>query len=328
MKLTKDFSFKGSAPAVADGIPAALAAANPLGPLQLLGGDWKGRGFNQIWRPTNGPGSPPQDRFLQLNLTQETLQFEEIPGDIPNRGLFTQKDIDLHGLTYLQQIEDVNVKGPSGKPAGIHIEPGIWIFIPATTAPNNVATVARLATIPHGTSILAQGSARTIAGPPVFKKADITPFTFQVPPSTLPPPPGTLVAFPESNLATPTPFRSKPAEIVGITQTMVNNPNSLLAAGIAGKTIIETTKLETSTILRVPPVPKSGGGSANISFLQGTGGNPNAVAAQVDATFWIETIRNADGTKSLQLQYSQRVLLNFAGLSWPHISVATLKKQP
>jgi hypothetical protein len=326
MKLTKNFSFKGSSSSADLEAPQALAAVNPLGPLQLLGGIWKGRGFNQIWRPTNGAGSPPQDRFLQLNLTNEVLTFEEIPGDIPNRGLFTQKDIDLHGLTYLQQVEDRNVKGPNGKPAGIHIEPGIWIFIPATTEPNNVATVARLGTIPHGTSILAQGSAKTTAGPPVFKKADITPFKIQIPPSTLPPPPASLIPFPESNLAVPTPFRSPPAEIVGITQAMVNNPNSLLAAGILGKNIIETTTLEISTILRVPPVPKSGGGSANISFLQGTANKPNAVAAQVDATFWIETIKHLNGTKSFQLQYTQRVLLNFANLSWPHISVATLTR--
>jgi hypothetical protein len=28
----------------------------------------------------------------------------------------------------------------------------------------------------------------------------------------------------------------------------------------------------------------------------------------------------------LQLQYTQTVLLNFLGLSWPHVSVATLLK--
>jgi hypothetical protein len=32
-------------------------------------------------------GPADQDRFLELNLTQETLRFEEIPGAIPNRGL-------------------------------------------------------------------------------------------------------------------------------------------------------------------------------------------------------------------------------------------------
>jgi hypothetical protein len=49
------------------------------------------------------------------------------------------------------------------------------------------------------------------------------------------------------------------------------------------------------------------------------------VAASVDAIFWIETVQGDGGAPdSLQLQYSQRVLLNFNGLSWPHITVATL----
>ena len=59
------------------------------------------------------------------NETLETLEFTEIPGNIPNRGLglLHQADINLHGLTYLQQVQDANVRGPNGKPAGIHIEP-------------------------------------------------------------------------------------------------------------------------------------------------------------------------------------------------------------
>ena len=84
--------------------------ANPIGPLAGLRGVWKGHGFNQIWRPFHGS----QDHFLELNETNETLQFEEIPGDIPNRGLL-QADINLHGLRYLQQIQDANVLGPNGK---------------------------------------------------------------------------------------------------------------------------------------------------------------------------------------------------------------------
>jgi hypothetical protein len=56
----------------------------------------------------------------------ETLEFDEIPGDIPNRG-FLQTDINLHGIRYLQQIQDAHVLGPNGKRAGIHIEPGLWI---------------------------------------------------------------------------------------------------------------------------------------------------------------------------------------------------------
>src|SRR5258708_7039545 len=49
---------------------------NPLGPLASLAGTWKGNGFNTIWRPhqVGLPGEPPrQDRFLELNLTSETL---------------------------------------------------------------------------------------------------------------------------------------------------------------------------------------------------------------------------------------------------------------
>jgi hypothetical protein len=36
---------------------------------------------------------------------------------------------------------------------------------------------------------------------------------------------------------------------------------------------------------------------------------------------------NRDGTRFLQLQYSQTVILDFFGLNWPHIAVATLVKQ-
>jgi hypothetical protein len=32
-------------------------------------------------------------------------------------------------------------------------------------------------------------------------------------------------------------------------------------------------------------------------------------------------------TQALHLQYSQLVLLNFNGLSWPHVTAATLRKQ-
>ena len=64
-------------------------APNPLGPLAELPGTWRGHGFNVIWRPhqVGLPGDPPnQDRVLELNLTEETLEFTRIPGAIPNRG--------------------------------------------------------------------------------------------------------------------------------------------------------------------------------------------------------------------------------------------------
>jgi hypothetical protein len=68
-----------------------------------------------------------------------------------------------------------------------------------------------------------------------------------------------------------------------------------------------------------------GGGTANIAFLQGATGGPNARAARVTATFWLETLQG--DAEPRRLQYSQLVLLNFNGLSWPHVTVGTLDKQ-
>jgi hypothetical protein len=63
----------------------------------------------------------------------------------------------------------VNVK-TNGKPTGIHIEPGIWISIPATTNPQDPETVARLANIPHGTSLVSQGTATVASTAPYFSR--------------------------------------------------------------------------------------------------------------------------------------------------------------
>jgi hypothetical protein len=288
--------------------------ADPYAPINILEGKWEGKGFNQIWRPFFGAS----DHFLELNETIESLEFVKIPGDIPNRGLL-QVDINLHGLRYLQQIQDANVLGPNNKPAGIHVEPGLWITVPPTTSPQDPVTIARMGDIPHGTSFVAQGSALpTINGAPPFAAVNITPFIIGQPPN--------LVPFPaESNLANPSQFRTPPKDIPNITQAMVDNPNSVLAQAIAGQNVISTSTLRISTIPLNPP--PQGGGTSNIAFLLGAAGGPNAQAAEIEAIFWVETVLLANGTKKTQLQYSQRVLLNFKGLSWPHISVATLVKQ-
>ena len=187
MDILPDFvltSVSGRIPQAAPP-PTALApqaAPNPLGPLAGLVGTWKGHGFNQIWRPFHGS----QDRFLELNETLETLDFDLIPGDIPNRGLL-QNDINLHGIRYLQQIQDAHVLGPNGKLAGIHIEPGLWVGTPQTTNPQDAATVARLANVPHGTSMVAQGiSPPVINHAPPIAPVSITPFLIGPPHTPVP----------------------------------------------------------------------------------------------------------------------------------------------
>jgi hypothetical protein len=135
-----------------------------LGALAALIGTWKGHGFNLIARPDFHDKT---DLYLQLNHTRETLVFEAIGSPIPNRG-FGQDDIDLYGLTYLQKISD------AGHDGALHIEPGIWITQPNTTfppesVPKPEQLVARMGTIPHGNSLLAEGVLSTFTGVPVLK---------------------------------------------------------------------------------------------------------------------------------------------------------------
>jgi hypothetical protein len=133
-----------------------------LGLLQDLAGTWKGKGFNLIARPNFHDKT---DLYLQLNQTRETLKFDPIGSSIPNRG-FGQDDIELFGLTYLQQISDAAFDG------ALHIEPGIWVTQPSTTFPPETAPdaqeqlVARMGTIPHGNSLLAGGITEPFTGPP------------------------------------------------------------------------------------------------------------------------------------------------------------------
>jgi hypothetical protein len=105
-------------------------------------------------------------------------------------------------LTYLQKIADASTGG------ALHIEPGIWITQPVTTYPPETTTpdtqiIARMGTIPHGNSLLAQGIAQKFSGPPTltiptaqyafsqFPSFNSTPFPV---PATPPPPPPILNA--------------------------------------------------------------------------------------------------------------------------------------
>ena len=71
-----------------------------------------------------------------------------------------QGDAFLNGIPYVQKINDVSVPA---NPVGIHFEPGVWLSVPATTVPEEGATIVRMASIPHGTTIEAQGASFTVA---------------------------------------------------------------------------------------------------------------------------------------------------------------------
>ena len=337
-------------PKPADGTPS------PLGPLVDFVGSWVGFGFNTIFRPSN-PVTTGTDNVLELNLTTETLAFSPVLDQIPNRGEL-QGDIFLSGVPYLQSINDVTTPGES---SGIHFEPGIWLSVPATTdpaVPND--TVVRMASIPHGTTILAQGTSFSVPGPPIISPVDITPFT-----ST-----GQKITFPSqtaSDETTPRIPQVLPVDGLPLTleqwQAILTDPNSVIRDIAAAQTITKTVVISISTI---PAAPLVGGGTQDIAFLVGNPStNPNANAVSMSAIFWIETVSYnltlpalAAGTTTViaptttvsgfpmplfsvtanediaesttvtvsypQIQYTQTVNLVFKNLNWPHVSVATL----
>ena len=346
---------------VAERVALAPAAPPSLGPLAAFVGTWKGIGFNTIFRPQKQtfplPIPAPGDNLLELNLTSETLSFSPSLGSIPNRGSL-QDDIFLNGVPYVQSINDVTNPAP---PTGIHFEPGIWLSVPATTSPLESMSIARMASIPHGTTIVAQGVAFPAkAGPPNIHSVDITPFPVGG---------GPRIRFPSQTAAAQGTARI-PQDLTTwinagtITQPLIDDPNLLLRNAIAVQNILSTTTMIVST---KPAAPLFGGGADNIAFLLGdaAGADPNANAITLDAIFWIETVEHLlhidfpNGSApttvqprgapfglpvptflldppiqltgpriikvtSTQIQYSQTVNLNFKGLTWPHVSVATL----
>jgi len=87
---------------------------------------------------------------------------------------------------------------------------------------------------------------------------------------------------------------------------------------------------ETTTLFVATSALPTGQNISNIDFLQPGMPGPtadfnNAAVVQASATFWIETVQ---GQAMPQLQYAQSVILNFGGVNWPHVSVATLTLQP
>ena len=274
-----------------------------LGLLAEFAGTWVGGGFNVMSLPdfdSTPPSTGPKAFRIKLNATRETLQFTPIGGAIPNRGAATdlannigQTDIELFGLTYMQRVSDAVTNG------GMHVEPGIWINIPATTVlPAQGPTIVRMGNIPHGDSILAQSTfTATVAGGPLIKPASSLP----VGPGVTP---GYLARFSDPTLPLPP----------GLQLPWVIDPNQALLDDIARQTIVNTIVIGIST--------SAVGGILNIPFVVA-----NANATRLDAIFWIETVQQPDGSTFMQLQYTQTVILNFLGIDWPHISVATLVKQ-
>jgi hypothetical protein len=184
-----------------------------------------------------------------------------------------------------------------------------------------------MASIPHGTVINAQGTATRQDGVPDFGEP-ATPY-----PNAFNPKTKAVFIIPEAqDISQPSPYRSSGRQVAGITQAMLDRPvETVLKSVLAQQTIRSTVTLSLSTDAGVTdPKVSCGGGTANTAFLAGAPGHgPNALGARVDSTFWIEEVEGRNGEPDfMQLQYRQTVFLEFDGLFWPHVSVATLRKQP
>ena len=282
-----------------------------LGPLGELAGTWTGEGFNLIARPDFHDRA---NLYLQLNQTHETLRITSIGSAIPNRG-FGQDDIELFGLSYLQQIHDRFTGG------ALHLEPGLWITQPNTQyppedPPPGGQIIARMASIPHGNAVLAQGNATSFTGPPtletaaqpyagsVFPSFNSTPFGATPPvinaagssekltAPQIPAPPfdeydltiPDSAANPRTPFATSPPEPPLPAAINGVLmQDVINDPIRLLQAVISKQVDsghnFESVALNIATqntvTFRVNPDSPPTGPTNNIPVTDAAGGIEN-----------------------------------------------------
>jgi hypothetical protein len=216
-------------------------------------------------------------------------------------------------VPYVQSVNDVT----SLPATGIHFEPGMWLSVPPTTQPAETKTTySRMASIPHGVTINAQGiSLGRTNGKPDFTlpalQVNINPF----PIGGSQPPAGTH-PFPSQNVTAANTARI-PQDLTSfiaagtITQAILDNPNVVLKNEIASQNIqsfvtlvittdsagTQPTPPPNPTNPPAPPVktdPGFAGGTAEIAFLTGDSHTPpqkpNAHAFKMTAVFWIETV--------------------------------------
>lgn len=322
-----------------------------LGPLQQLLGVWlaEGTGWNMIALPfQNAPAAPAGFKFrLLMNQYNEELRFDFVDDDIPNRGLSRvgapDADQFLVTLDYQQKIAQVvaedrpNSGGLAGAPGlPIHHEPGLWLYeknrrskddqIVGDRVSEVELDVARLASIPHGNSVLAVGNSAVYRGMP------------RIPPlSGLPAGRFEDVLTPDYDFKTDpylepyrhyiaNPFMGNVA-VPGFPGFNPADMNQILRFANQGVNIVRTTTLTVDST-------RKSAGISNIPFAV-----RESEPVSMKSTFWIQELAEKDkfGNPRLRLQYSQVVMMHFfrpredefpGQAVWPHISIATLEKEP
>lgn len=292
----------------------AKSGDEDLGPFRLLAeGVWKSE--NRGWNMIALPFADGQHQYrLLLNQYKEDLTFPKVVKGVLNRGIDPQtgaiQDQTLVGLDYEQAISQIAAadqprSGQLGNIDGeIHHEPGLFLHMSEPLT--NGLDIARLATIPHGDSVLAMGKAEEhIEGPPIIDEISGLPI-------------GGTTDLDHSYLSPYNFFHENP--FIGVFDPTL--PNALLNEANEELNIIRHTRLHFDTKLE-------SGGIINIPFIV-----KQANATEMTSTFWISEIENDHGDIELQLQYSQTVMLDFFDrtdgeeglIKWPHVSINTLRK--
>lgn len=284
--------------AVPPGIITAINPSSQETTAQLmtdLRGRWVGEGINTLWVPSRADSSPatplpmynpvpsgpptPQPRFV-ASRTTETLVISEPLGDVPNKG--PHDEINESASAYSDRVYDENGKL-------VHAETGFWLGTPVTTTTG--AAVAKLAAIPHGTTVLAQG--------PLPGRADGT-----------------------SQITAPV---AEPAAPATLPTGMLAPSGPLDPQYIANVASYIQRRLEADRtgLLWQFELTSSGADIANISFLK-----LNAPVTSVRSTYWIGNLGIRTDTAGAQeaavLAYVQVATLTFDGIDWPHVSVGYL----
>ena len=222
-------------------------------------------------------------------------------------------DINMCGMTYMQQISE----NDSG--AGLHIEPGIWAHVPHTSEPQRAPDRRPDGVDPTRHGDPRPGHASSQGGPPQIPDNNI------IPSRSAPRRPRTPTSARRAGVPGAQPVVSAPrfAALAGRDPGDGQEPqqrHSECAARARRSRTGRSCSLDHAH-------PDQGGGTANTAFLADAA-NPRAATPAPRRSMPSSGSRRSSAGRPgqvLQLQYTQLVQLDFNGLRWPHVTVATLR---
>ncbi|KAJ5820339.1 hypothetical protein N7474_005930 [Penicillium riverlandense] len=288
--------------------------------------------------------------------------FGAVPnrGLMSQNGIFLNGISYIQAVNDVTNVKTGRADGPA---TGIHFETGLWMNVPATNnTPVLGDSLVRMASIPHGTTINAQCLAptRIFKGPPDIPKANLSPFPSG---GGDPVPLKSLNASHISEFRLPHDL-SKFIAAGTITQDILDDPNTVLREAIEGQNITHHIVFTVSTAPLAPEfgggtaniaflegnaasstpnanvmsmnatfwietvqyeleVPIFKPGQAPIKMSPASRPDKPAPVFVLSPPHEITAPKRINVT-SIQIQYSQVILMIFDQLAWPHVSVSTL----